>query len=397
MMRLSDIGLTPGGQAVANARAWNALANDMLVNRYYGPNMQSQIDYRNAGTNRLNTMTPLEAQQLQIQNQFAPMRLSAEAASKLAYARLMGPQFVSKLISNPAIFPNISDAEKAQLINAATSAGTGNVFSQPQGMMGIPSMQQNIQPLPVNNQLLNTAPVAEQSLPFNNNQQPMQYPPIEQNSSFAENQGRYQGIVKEQEALGAERAKQISELGDVIGNAQRSEQTLNDLGSILSSPIFEQMRTLPVGGKAELNYWSKFGTPEQQQMVGQFNTLAGNLVKDASRDFAGQFRRGEQQLLEGMKPNANDTVNTARGKVESLQFLNRMLMQRSRLAADIMRTQHVDKAKAIDLADQQLNGDAIRQAVHDKLNPRITIRNSKTGETKTVSREEARAMGVPNV
>lgn len=82
MMRLSDIGLTPGGQAVANARAWNALANDMLVNRYYGPNMQSQIDYRNAGTNRLNTMTPLEAQQLQIENQYRPekLRLANELA-----------------------------------------------------------------------------------------------------------------------------------------------------------------------------------------------------------------------------------------------------------------------------------------------------------------------------
>lgn len=396
MMRLSDIGLTPGGQAVANARAWNALANDMLVNRYYGPNMQSQIDYRNAGTNRLNTMTPLEAQQLQIQNQFAPMRLSAEAASKLAYARLMGPQFVSKLISNPAIFPNIPDAQKAQLINAVASAGTGNVFSQPQMMPNTPAMGQYNQQVPTSNQLVNSLNVAPPTQPSSVQPQ-MPTPPIEQNSSFAENQGRFQGIVKEQEQLGVERAKQLSELGDVLANAQRSEQTLNDLGSILSSPVFEQMRTSPVGGKYELNYWSKFGNADQQNMVGRFTTLAGNLVKDSSRDFAGQFRTGEQKLLEGMKPNGNDTVNAARGKVESLQFLNRMLMQRSRLAADIMRTQHVDKAQAIDMADKQVNGDLIRQQIRDKLNPRITIRNSKTGETKTVSRAEARAMGVPNV
>ena len=33
--------------------------------------------------------------------QYAPTTLEAEAASKLAYANLMGPQFLAKLLQNP--------------------------------------------------------------------------------------------------------------------------------------------------------------------------------------------------------------------------------------------------------------------------------------------------------
>ena len=132
-------------------------------------------------------------------------------------------------------------------------------------------------------------------------------------------------------------------------------------------------------------------------MVGKYYTLTGNLIKDASRDFAGQFRKGEQTLLQGMKPSTSDTVDTAKGKAGTLTVLNKMLQERSRLTSKYMEKNHANKLEASEWADRQVDGDKIRKEVHDRLNPTVTIKNRKTGEQKTISISEARKLGVPNV
>lgn len=57
------------------------LANELarLTNKNYEPNIQSEINNRNALTNKYNTMTPLEAQELRIKNQFMPEKFRQEA------------------------------------------------------------------------------------------------------------------------------------------------------------------------------------------------------------------------------------------------------------------------------------------------------------------------------
>ena len=175
------------------------------------------------------------------------------------------------------------------------------------------------------------------------------------------------------------------------------KQPIDEVSDILASPTFEQIRQTPLAGHHELQYYAKEGTPEQQQMVGKYYTLTGNLIKDASRDFAGQFRKGEQQLLNGMKPSPSDTVDSAKGKTETLSVLNKMLAARSRLTSKIMSEHHVNKLQALEEADRQVDGEAIRRQVHDRLNPMVTIKNRKTGETKTITAAEARKLGVPNV
>lgn len=52
--------------------------NSMLQNQYYGPNMESQIGERNALTNKYNTMTPLEAEKLRIENNFRPQTIQSD-------------------------------------------------------------------------------------------------------------------------------------------------------------------------------------------------------------------------------------------------------------------------------------------------------------------------------
>lgn len=63
-----------------------ANANQALQNQYYGPNIQSEMAQRNAQTNNMNTMTPLQAQQLQMQNQYYPQTQQANIAAQKAMA-----------------------------------------------------------------------------------------------------------------------------------------------------------------------------------------------------------------------------------------------------------------------------------------------------------------------
>lgn len=462
---IEDVG--PGGPMVTTMRGLNSLSNE-------------------------NTLRKIN----EIKQQYTAITAQADAAAKLAYANLMGPQFLAKIMGNDSALANMSENQKrsalSQIYRAGTGQGIGNAFSQQQSMGAgtsqgpltswitsklkdafnhtkpainnlnapapqipmVPQQQTPMQPQSLgqspqataaspmtyanahgDNDLVNTAfhewlnspegvqevakgesaniPDEKEIVDWYKNKIASQAPagnaapqsatPVPQMSTtgtaptYAENTGTYKGLVSEGEQTGKIRAQDIKSLNDAVFNTENNKTTLNQINEILSSPEFEQIRQNPLLGNHELSYYAKEGTPAQQQMVGKYYTLTGNLVKDAARDFGGTFRKGEQQLLLGMKPSPADTVDAAKGKSETLTLLNAMLNQRSKLTSQIMSKYHVNKLQALDAADQQLHGDKIRQTIHDSLNPTVTIRNKSTGETKTISVAEARKLGVPNV
>lgn len=354
----------------------------------------------------------------QLENQFYPQTQSANNASKLAYANLMGPQFVSKLFNNPAILANMPDNQLKDALNLVVQSGTGktsgqnylnnlnNSNNQPNPLSSLlnqPNLsnadRNNIRGMQPGQSYVvqgNQSSMGQPMMNQGNPQQPMSMP--HQQSSFSENVGNYQGTIKELEEAGKIRANDIKDLNNTVFNGETKQATLNDIGKILSSPEFEQIRQVPLAGRHELSYYSKFGTPEQQSMVGQYYTLTGNIIKDSARDFAGQFRRGEQQLLQSMKPSPSDTVDTARGKIESLSYMNKLLTERSRSTSQLMSKNHINKLEAQDIADKRIDGDKLRNEIHDKLYPNVQIKNKSTGEIRNVPISEARKLGaVPNV
>lgn len=385
------------------------------------------------GLNAL-TQSNLENEIKKIQAQYAPITVPAEAASKLAYANLMGPQFLAKLMGNTDILANIPDEQKRKALNMLYAAGSGqgtgnaivnpNIFNQLGQQREISPVKRAInsignmfgfngQPNNILMQQPNLSPEDRQSIANMSpgqsyvvqGNQPQEYqstPPSSEfitpsSQSFPENVGTYKGIVEEGQESGKIRANDIKELNNIVFTGETNQETLNGIADILASPIFEQIRQVPLAGQHELAYYAKFGTPEQQNMVGQYYTLTGNLIKDSSRDFAGAFRKGEQQLLQTMKPSEGDMVDTARGKSEALSYLNKLLTERARLTSQIMNKYHVNKLQAQELADKEINGVEIRRQIHEHLNPVITIRNKTTGEVKTIPIKEARELGVPNV
>lgn len=66
----------------------------------------------------------------QIKAQYMPLTSQAEAASKLAYANLMGPQFLAKLLQNPGAIANMGDPAARAALQKAVNAGMGQGTGQ---------------------------------------------------------------------------------------------------------------------------------------------------------------------------------------------------------------------------------------------------------------------------
>lgn len=408
----------------------------------------------------------LENQYASAKAQYAPSTLQAEALSKLAYANLMGPQFLAKLMGNNAVVANSPQLQDPATINrlyqAGMGQGTGNALAggipAPNGVptaggnsLGLngplsgflvnalknilgggqqaeaaaqPASNNPMQNLgnqpnlsgqdrnAINNMKPGDAYTVQGSQGQGNNSgyaynpygtnataSPQQVAQVanQGNNNYAENAGRFAGITGEGQEAGKIRAQQIKDLDETVFNAQTKQATLDDVNNMIASPEIREIRQLPLLGRHEMSWYAKEGTPAQQQLVGRLYAQMGNIIKDSSRDFAGQFRRGEQQLLQGMKPSDSDTVDTMSGKAESLTVMNQLLMKRAQVTSQLMQQYHMSQGQAQELADKEVKGDVVRQQVHDKLNPTVTIRNRKTGAIEKVPVGEARNRGVSNV
>jgi len=115
---------------------------------------------------------------------------------------------------------------------------------------------------------------------------------------------------------------------------------------------------------------SKIGNTEQQEAIGNFTALAGRVVQDTLNSFNGTKMKGELDTAKEMKVSDNDTYHTMLGKIQASHLLNELTTQRSGLASNIMTEQHVNRQKALEIADKQMDGKEIRQRIDEQLHPR---------------------------
>lgn len=376
----------------------------------------------------------------------------AGARSKLTYADLMGPQFLAKLYGNQDFVANVPNEKRqtdVQNLRTAATAPTGvqGLFNRqqpgfltqfanwifgggqqapnaaqgqtqapqatqttPQTAQGQPKplMPTGNGPLPTNfgsnnrasdqevEQISQQAAANAGQTPTQAPQQaPQQFPTSKETvNDYFKNAAEANRI----KALGTESGKLAANQIDNFSNDYQRGVQLNDvytnLSGTLTNPEFENMRKVPIAGRYELGYFAKHGNRAQQQLAGGFIADTNKIIAESSNTFKGQFRQGEQQLLEQMKINEKDTVDSAKGKLQSLMLYNSILTERSQLSAELMRTKNLDKDQAIKEANKQLNVPYIKMQIHDRLNPYITLRDKDTGATKTVTAAEARRMGV---
>lgn len=191
------------------------------------------------------------------------------------------------------------------------------------------------------------------------------------------------GMSPLQKELSKSDAKQIAEFEQTASAGIRGKPTLDELAKITSSPVFETMRRSDLFPGSELDYFMRKGTPEQREIAGNYMTYTNQLIKDSARDFAGQFRVGEQDLLERMKLSPKDTLDVARGKLSSLMLMRKLMTDRASLAAKLSRTGKYSPLQALEIADKQLNVEKAKDEIRTQvgLKPEIPDGMKKKGYT----------------
>jgi hypothetical protein len=424
-----DVG--PGGGLVTAMGGINKLSNDMILRKIN-----------------------------EIKKQYAPMTTQAEAASKLAYANLMGPQFLAKLLGNDSAIANMGDAQAKQALQQAVNAGMGggnanNIFQQMQqqggpqkhgnffvnklkdifggqGQQGIGQMQgqgqmpQQMQQIP---QMPNGA--GQQSAPsappmgrrpkdgvtlegeqwYNAKGEPV-YEEEETTpegsmkleltkgippKTYAQNTGEYKGTVKQLEKEGEYRAAALKQIGESQLGLSHSGAVLDRMTGIIKNPVFANMRNkIPGFQNKQLDYLKVMGTPEEKELIGDFLSTGESFIASTVQGFSGKPLVREFDLAQRQKITPHDTVESAIGKLQSATALHDIAEQKNQIVSELLQKGY-NEADAVKQANKMVNVSSIEEATKKRLQRKIQVRNSKTGVTKMVTLEEARKMGVPNV
>lgn len=357
-----------------------------LFNQYYAPDMESQIGLRKAQTGESGARSGLIGEQTKgahIENQYLPEKMKAqiaEANANAQKARLM--QMIREQLMGGGL-------QQGGMQGGGQQPGGGMGMFQGQGMPGADQQQQGQQLGQTGQQ---GAPQQQRGIDYAQAATAMQLLGLGKPHVVDAN-GRYMaitpfgnvdtgvaGLTQQQKEFTKLDAKKVSDLEDIVLNNSSKLDTFNELNGILGSPGFEQMRQNPLAGRHELGWYSKFGTPEQQDMVGKAQTYMGNIIKDSARDFAGQFRVGEQALLNGMKPNQSDSIDVMKGKAEALTFLTTMMTKRAELEADMIRNQNMSPLAAKIAADKQINPKQVKEEIRTILHPASSKKSSFSQE-----------------
>lgn len=420
---IPDVG--PGGGIVTAMGGINSLANNMALR----------------GIN-------------EVKRKYAPLTTQAEAASKLAYANLMGPQFMAKLMANPGFLGNTPNNQLQAIREMITKAGTGqggaNALAQLQGQgqsqpedgtftgwlknslkNTFTRPQQQPQQAPANALAQDfSMPQAQPAAPQN----PMQHRPqdgvtlegeqwynakgepvYEEEAqtpdgsmkleltkgippkSYAENTGRYQGTVKQKEQEGKYRADALHAIGQSQLGLSHSGAVLDRMTGIITNPTFLNMRNkIPGFQNKQLDYLKVMGTPEEKELIGDFLATGESFIASTVQGFSGKPLVREFDLAQRQKITPHDTVDSAIGKMKSARSLHDIAEQKNQIVSELLDKGY-NESEAVKYANKAVDVSAIEKATNERLQRRITIRNSKTGEEKSVTLEEARKMGVPNV
>ncbi len=439
----------PGGGFNAAMKANNALANE---------NVLRQIN--------------------QIKKQYLPTTMQAEAASKLAYANLMGPQFLAKLLQNPGAIANMGDpAARAALqkaVGAGMGQGSGNALGQmPQAPMGVgqpstntfsgymtnalkgvmdafhsPSSKQNAMamggsasnPGQYNGDSQYSSPPAPRNAPSqrprggvsvegeqwydkdgnpvyddNNNDPDFQKaqdagfpvnddPSIEHeltkgipNKTYAQKTGEHLGTIKQLEQEGKYRADALKQVGESQLGLSHSGAVLDRMTRIITNPVYLNMRNkIPGFQNKQLDYLKVMGTPEEKELIGDLTGTGESFIASTVQGFSGKPLVREFDLAQRQKITGHDTPESAKGKLKSAIALHDIADKKLQVISELLQKGY-NESDAVKMANKIVDVSAIEKETTARLQRKIEVKNSKTGEKKMVTLEEARKLGVPNV
>lgn len=426
---VADVG--PGGGLVTAMGGMNSLANDMILRKIN-----------------------------QIKAQYMPLTTQAEAASKLAYANLMGPQFLAKLLGNEGAIANMGDANAKAALQKAVSAGFGggtganflgqmqqeqmgpgenignslsNFFAdklrgvfggqqQANPMQSMPSMPQGggdnvfsgspseplASPLPSKRPKgavslegaqwydKNGNPVYEEEETTPDGSMQLELTKGIPPASYAENTGKYKGTIKQREQEGKYRADALNTIGQSQLGLSQSGAVLDRMTGIITNPTFANMRNRIPGF--------------QNKQLEVLKVMGTPEEKELIGDFLSTGESFIASTVQGFsgKPLVREFDLAQRQKITGHDTIESATgkLRSARALHDIAEKKNqivsellekgYNESDAVKYANKMVDVSAIEKATNERLQRKITIEDDK-GNRKVVTIEEARKMGVQNV
>ena len=349
------------------------LMKQQLYNQFYGPNIESQIGLRGAQTGLTKAQQGLVGAQTQA--------IPSQTQLRQAQANILQKkqQMLMDILSGKSLTPTQSYEAPSE----ANSYSGANDFNS------------NLMPSAIKNANISENENASESSNFQNaSEMPekpsMTYPQASvamkmlgmQEPKIIDVNGQKlaitpwgnievaKGLSEKEKLLTKTDVKHIENLENIVLNSQPKIDTMNEISDLISNPEFEALRQNPILGKHELGWFAKFGTPKQQELVGNFKAYTGQIIKDSARDFGGTFRVGEQGLLNSMKPNDTDSLSAMKGKTEALTLMITGLKQRAEVQAQLMRDKGFKPLEASMAAEKIVNMKKIKEEIKNRLHPK---------------------------
>ncbi|HHF7341048.1 TPA: hypothetical protein ACPSKZ_000685 [Legionella anisa] len=396
-----------GGNIVTSMKGINSLNNEMLLRKIN-----------------------------QIKAQYAPLTTQAEAASKLAYANLMGPQFLAKLLGNDSALANLSEGQKRNILNSVYQAGSGagtaaNIFSNLQqpttgrrtnplsqwfsdkvkDVFGQQGQRSPIEQMPPDTQVPENTmrpsggvtlegeqwynskgePVYEENVDTPEGSMKLELTKGQRPKTYAENTGEYKGTVKQGEELGKHRAQALQDIGDSQLSLSHSGAVLDRMTNIIKNPVFQNMRNkIPFFQDKQLNYLMKTGTPEEKKLIGDFMTTAENFIASTVQSFGGRPLVREFDLAQRQKITPSDPVHVAEGKLRASIALHDIAEKKNNIISDLLN-QGMNLSDAVKQANKMVDVSAIDKQTDELLRDKPTDEDiAYMAKKHNISPEEVR-------
>jgi hypothetical protein len=217
--------------------------------------------------------------------------------------------------------------------------------------------------------------------------------------TWAEKTGRLKGTVEEGKELGKHRADVINDIGEQQLALSNTGSNLDRIIEDINDPKFMELRKdFPFYQDMQLNALSKVGSPEQQEMIGNFIADVKSFAGSTVQQFKGASMKREFDYADQLKPNENDTTNTARGKLTALKTLKEIAEKKNDIILNLLQNKHMNVGDAVKVANIMVDDKAIAQDVKKLTSPMITLHDPKNpGITIRLPLWEARQRGVKNV
>lgn len=168
-------------------------------------------------------------------------------------------------------------------------------------------------------------------------------------------------------SLNKEEGKTFSKMQDEAISGIKAQPVLDEMKSIVSDPILEQIRQHPYLGHYELGYYRRSGTPEQKQLIARFDVAANKVIADTAKGLNTRFTDKDLALAREMKIKDDDSLDAMKAKAESLSVLHEIGQHRLDKAIEIASSQRISPYAAFKQADAAINGDEIRKGIRKQI------------------------------